>query len=441
MKPGYAGRFMVVAALLAALVLSGCNAGRIRTGESQQVDLPNATQSEEARDTSPEVADDELQTLVAGNNAFVWDMYQQLRAEEGNLFYSPYSISLALAMTYAGARGETEQQMARTLHFDLPQEQLHPAFNALDLQLSSLGQAESEEETEGEAEERFQLNVANALWGQQGYAFRPEFLDLLARNYGAGMGLLDFRSDPEAARQTINDWVSDATEEKIQDLVPANAISADTRLVLTNAIYFTAAWASKFEEPSTRDGTFYLPDRSEVTVPMMVQQEDYRYGEGDGYQAIELPYEGGTVSFVAILPAEGEFDSFEAALTGERVEEIVQSLALQEVLFRMPRFTTESAFSLADALKAMGMPAAFEGADFSGMDGTRDLFISDVLHKAFVAVDEAGTEAAAATAVLMAAGSAPSEPISLTLDRPFIYLIRENATGTVLFAGRLVDPR
>jgi serpin B len=235
--------------------------------------------------------------------------------------------------------------------------------------------------------------------------------------------------------------VSDATEEKIENLISEGVLTEGTRLVLTNAIYFTAAWASKFEEQSTRDGTFYLPDGSEATVPMMVQQEDYRYAEGDGYQAIELPYEGGTVSFVAILPAEGEFEAFEATLSGEQVEEIVQSLELQEVLFRMPRFTTESAFSLADALKAMGMPAAFEGADFSRMDGTRDLFISDVLHKAFAAVDEAGTEAAAATAVLMAAGSAPSEPITLTLDRPFIYLIRENATGTVLFAGRLVDPR
>ncbi|HEX8684721.1 MAG TPA: serpin family protein [Ardenticatenaceae bacterium] len=437
--------------MVVALVLLGCNSGTIQTGEPtvepqevepHEVNLPNITQAEAERDESPEVAGDELQTLVAGNNAFAWDVYQQLRAEEGNLFYSPYSISLALAMTYAGARGETEQQMAQTLHFDLPQEQLHPAFNALDLELSSLGQTEGEEETEGEADERFQLNIANALWGQQGYAFRPEFLDLLARNYGAGLGLLDFGSDPEAARQTINDWVSDATEEKIENLIPEGVLNGGTRLVLTNAIYFTAAWASQFEESATMDRPFHLLDGGEVSVPMMAQTESYRYVEGEGYQAIELPYRGADVSFVAILPAEGEFEAFEAALSGEQAESILGSLAYEEVVLTMPKFTYESAFSLVEILKAMGMPAAFDAADFSGMDGTQSLAISEVLHKAFIAVDEEGTEAAAATAVAMTESAAmpPEDPAVMVLDRPFIYLIRDNATGTLLFIGRLTDP-
>lgn len=392
--------------------------------------------SDTERDTSPQAAASDLQTLAAGNNAFAWDLYQQLRAEEGNLFYSPYSISLALAMTWAGARGDTEQQMAETLHFTLPQAQLHPAFNALDLGFDSIG-------SDGDEDERFQLNVANALWAQRDYTFLPEFLDLLAQNYGAGLALLDFQSDPEAARGIINAWVSDNTEEKIQDLIASGVLTEDTRLVLTNAIYFTANWVFQFDPASTIDRPFHRLDGSEVEVSMMTQKEGLRYAEGDGYQVVELPYSGADVSFIAILPAEGEFEAWEAALSAEQMETILGNLAFEEVVVTLPKFTYDSAFGLSETLKQMGMPAAFDDADFSGMDGTTNLAITDVIHKAFVAVDEEGTEAAAATAVVVgetAALPSEEEPKVMTLDRPFIFMIRDNATGTLLFVGRLIDP-
>jgi len=393
-------------------------------------------QSEKPRDMAPQVSASDLATLVEGNSAFAFDLYQQLKDEEGNLFYSPYSISLALAMTYGGARSETEEQMANALRFILAQNRLHPAFNALALELDSRGEG-----AQGKDDEGFRLNIVNAIWGQQDYAFLSDFLDLLAVNYGAGLRVLDFIGATEESRVTINDWVSDQTEGRIEDLIPAGAISPITRLVLTNAIYFNAKWQHTFEEDLTQDGTFYLLDGSEVTVPMMSQQESFGYTEGDGYQAVELPYDGDELSMVILLPESGQFETFEAALDAETVDGIIGSLEYRQVKLTMPKFEFDSSFSLKEALAAMGMPVAFSGgADFSGMTGNCELFISDVVHKAFVSVDEAGTEAAAATAVMMAMSAPPSEPAEFTMDRPFIFLIRDIETGTILFVGRTMNP-
>jgi len=375
-------------------------------------------------------------SLASGNGGFAFDLYQAIRGEEGNLFYSPYSISLALAMTYAGARGTTAEQMSQTLHFTLPPDRLHPAFNGLDLQLSQRGEGAAGKDGQG-----FRLNVVNAIWGQQGYGFLEDFLDLLAENYGAGLRLLDFVNAAEESRVTINDWVSDQTEEKIKDLIPETLIDAATRLVLTNAIYFNAAWQNPFQEGMTHDGPFTSLDGSEVTVPMMAQTESFRYFQGAGYQALELPYDGQELSMVILLPDAGSFSAYEESLDDEQVEKTIRQMEGRQVALTMPRFEFESSLSLADTLTAMGMPDAFGGlADFSGMTGDRDLFIGAVLHKAFVSVDEAGTEAAAATAVIMKRLGLPGAPIEVNVDRPFIFLIRDIDSGTILFVGRVLTP-
>jgi serpin B len=392
--------------------------------------------SDKERLTSPDVASSDLTELVKGNGAFAFDLYQYLRSEDGNLFYSPFSISMALAMTYAGARGETEEQMAETLQFLLSQDELHPAFNALDLLLASRGEG-----AEGKDDKGFRLNIVNAIWGQEDYEFLAEFLDVLAENYGAGLRLLDFINAPEESRIIINDWVSEQTEGRIEDLIPQGAIDALTRLVLTNAIYFNAAWLHPFEEHLTHDAAFHLLDGGDVTVPMMRQTESFGYAEGDGYQAVELLYDGAELSMVIMLPDEGRFEAFEDSLDAAYVDSILSDVDYEQVALTMPKFEFESEFGLVDTLDSMGMPAAFTAeADFSGMNGRRDLAITDILHKAFVSVDEEGTEAAAATAVIIGETSMPGEPVEVTVDRPFVFLIRDIETGSVLFVGRVMNP-
>lgn len=388
--------------------------------------------SELGRESSPNVSQGDLAALVNGNSEFALDLYQEIRDADGNLFFSPYSISLALAMTYAGARGDTTQQMADALSFTLPQERLHPAFNALDLALTG----------QSGGDENFKLNIANSLWGRAGINFNKEFLDVLALNYGAGMWRLNFQENPEAARIRINDWVSEHTENKINNLIPEGAINPLTALVLTNAIYFKATWEYAFPEDMTENGTFTLLNGAQVTVPMMSWPRGVtiRYAEGDGYQAVELPYEGTSMSMLILLPALDRFEEFEGALSAERVNEIVENLESQYVLVRIPKFKFEASLGLADTLAEMGMPIAFTPqADFSGITTDCPLWIDKVLHKAFISVDEKGTEAAAATAVIMTLSISP-QPIMVSMDHPFIFLIRDTNTGAVLFLGRVLDP-
>ncbi len=444
--------------ILSALVVSSCGPTTVQPTSAILTPTPTPkpptpageiVRSEKQRVTSPDVAASDLADLVKGNSAFAFDLYQALGEGNGNLFYSPYSISLALAMTYAGARGGTAQQMADTLHFILWQDRLHPAFNGLDLELARRSEGPTGQEGEGTRPGRrvqgFQLHIANSLWGQISYKFLSEYLDLLAENYGAGLRLLDFANAPEESRVTINDWVSEQTEDRIEGLIPPGGISRITRLVLVNAIYFNAAWQYPFKEELTHDGTFYLLDGGEVTLPMMKQTKSFGYAEGEGYQAVELPYVGGELAMVILLPEAGAFEAFEGSLDAERVEAIVRELAHKRVALTMPKFTFDSSFMLANTLAGLGMRDAFSrgAADFSGMDGTREFFIGEVIHKAFVSVDEAGTEAAAATAVIMvgAAPGTPVPPIEVTVDRPFVFLIRDIKTGAILFVGRVVNPR
>jgi serpin B len=398
-------------------------------------------QNPSQEETTPNVAIADAGKLVTGNTAFAFDLYKKLSEEGENLFFSPYSISLALAMTYAGARSTTEEQMAETLHFTtLGQDRLHPAFNALALELASRGEdPASTKETEEEKKDRFQLHVANALWGQDGHGFLPDFTALLETHYDAGLRLANFVGAPEDARRNINDWVSDETEERIEDLLPPGSITPLTRLVLTNAIYFKATWEYRFAK-CTADGTFTLLDGSQVTVSMMQRIAKFKYVEGKGsYKAIELPYVGDELSMVILLPATSQFEEFSQGLNAEQVHDILNNMKdTEDIHLYMPKFEYTSGFNLNATLTDLGMPDAFVlgAADFSGMDGSRELFMGDVFHKAFVSVDENGTEAAAATAVIMPCMQATE----FKLNRPFIFLIRDIETGTILFMGQVMNP-
>lgn len=424
--------------LVALLGLVGCTMSPPWNGNQAQNAQIVLAASDESRVADPDVPAEDLDALIDGNQAFALDLYHYLaERSDGDLFLSPHSISVALAMTYAGAEAETAAQMAETLHFNLPQDQLHPAFNVLDQALSERGEG-----AEGKDGEGFRLHIVNALWGQKDYEFQQAFLDVLARNYGAGLRLVDFIQDAEAARQAINGWVSDQTEGRIEDLIPEGALDTLTRLVLTNAIYFNAAWAEPFEEDQTEEAPFRLLDGTTVEVPMMHQTTPFDYAAGEGYQAVALPYDGHELSMVILLPDTGAFTEFEQSLDRDTLTTILGQLERQRLILSMPRFETQSKFSLTDALTSLGMPVAFsEEADFSGMTGNRDLMITDVFHQAFVSVDEEGTEAAAATAVVVGLTSAmPGEPVEMTIDRPFIFLIRDNQTGAILFVGRILNP-
>ena len=393
----------------------------------------------------PVATEAQVGELVLGNNAFAFDLYRELSSENGNLFYSPYSISVALGMTYAGARDETESQMADTLHFGLPQDALHPAFNTLHLDLDSRSGDKDDNDPSA-----FRLNVANALWGQQGYQFLDEFTTVVGENYGTAVIPTDFVGRPEESRVRINDWVADETDDLIKDLIPQGKFEeAPPALVLTNAIYFNAAWLRKFKTmPTPTD--FHKLDGETVTLTMMNRKGKRRYASGDGYQAVDLLYSFSKMSMTILLPDSGTFQAFEKSLDDELVARITEDLETRQVVLTMPKFEFQSKFDLVDTLMTMGMTNAFDPsrADFSGMDGhscmamdVQCLVISDVIHKAFVAVNEEGTEAAAATAsIAIPVSGAPGPPVEVIVDRPFIFLIRDRATGTILFVGRVLDP-
>jgi len=378
------------------------------------------------------------EALVAqGNNKFALALYDKLRAEKGNLFFSPYSISTALAMAYAGAKGQTQAQMAEAMRFpagpdDVNAGKFHSVFGQIIESLNARGAAGD-----------YELTVANALWGQKGYSFLKEYLSLVETNYGGGLNEVDFVSDTEAARQTINKWVERKTKDKIKELIAKGILNGNTRLVLTNAIYFKGKWANQFKKERTQDEPFTLLDGQKIDVPMMRQTEEFRYMEAQDFQALELPYVKDELSMIILLPKkiDGVAD-FEKKLTSENLSRWLSELHKQKVVASIPRFKMAQQFGLADTLQAMGMADAFSAqlADFSGMDGKRDLFISAVVHKAFVDVNEEGTEAAAATGVGMAMTAAPQKMPLFRADHPFVFVIRDNKSGSILFIGRVMKP-
>jgi len=437
---------LLAAAAASLFVLQACGGGG---GDS-----PSATNtpangtlaaSSLARNTSPSVSDTDAAVLRQGNTAFAADLYATLRKDSSfankNLFFSPHSISVALAMTYAGARGTTASELKNALHFTLPDARLHAAFNALDLALTSPRPLARE----GAAP--LTLRIANSIWGEATKIFEQPFLDTLATNYGAGIYLVDFKNAPDAARITINDWVAGKTNDKILNLLSKGSIDKLTRLVLVNAVYFNGGWSLPFSTQATTAGIFHGVN-GDSTAQMMSNTANFSYGQGNGWRAVNLPYDGG-LTFTAILP--DNLAAFESSFNAATLSDIDIALKRTLVALTMPKFKIEGdSFSVKNALKTLGATTPFDDkkADFSGIstdhsDGDLALYISDVIHKAFISVDEKGTEAAAATAVVIAttvsAPLNPPQPVVLTLDKPFVFLIRDTATGAILFLGRYVN--
>lgn len=384
-----------------------------------------------------------VKALAKGNNEFAWDMYGKLKGDKGNLFFSPFSLRTALAMTYAGARGETAAQMEKALRFAPQDPSLHAAF------------ASTIQSIEPGEKGGYKLTVANSLWGQKDYGFLKPFLETCKANYGSGLTEVDFIKAFEEARGRINVWVEDKTNQKIKDLIPFGGLDDATRLVLVNAIWFKGDWHDPFKKEETTDEPFFLDAAQKVTAPLMHRLgEGYRYAEADGIQILELPYQGDKLAMVVLLPKEKDgLGKLEAMLSSEKVASWAGSLHDSEKTdVYLPKFKmTYGTKEMTAPFKAMGMVLPFKerGADFSGMNGIpppadESLFISKIFHKAFVEVNEEGTEAAAATAVVMAAAMAIIEeaaPPVFRADHPFVFLIRDKANGNILFLGRMTDTR
>jgi serpin B len=383
----------------------------------------------------------DIKEAVAGNANFAFDLYGKLRNDpnattprgepNGNLFFSPYSISTALAIVYAGARGNTEKQMAETLHFTLSNQRLHPAFGTLQKQLIK------DDKSRG-----YQLLLANALWGQKGEPVLQEFLDLNKNYYDAGLTLLNFVNETEKSRQIINSWIDEKTKEKIKELIPPKGVDEYTVLVLTNAIYFKGEWKIKFEKEDTEPADFSISANDKVKVDMMHLKEDFKYYEDEKMQVIELPYKGDELSMLVFLPEETKgLKEIEDTLTAKSLNSLLSKMKTTEVDVYFPKFKIVwGTFSLNNALITLGMPDAFdfEKADFTGIKVKRDLRISNVFHKAFIEVNEEGTEAAAGTAVVIV--KSIELPVVFCADHPFIFIIKDNRSGSILFMGRVMNP-
>jgi serpin B len=431
-----AARCTLTASLAAALLttLPACGGGTADPGTPAGGTPPpgQLARSDKPRLTAV-VPEEDIQQLTRNDAAFAFDLLRNSGGTD-NFFMSPHSISIALGMTYGGAREQTAAQMKQALHFELPEERLHSAFGALDLALAARN---GKSVPSGHA---FELHVTNSLWGQRDHVFLAPYLDLLAENYGAGLSLLDFVTNAEGSRQAINGWVSEQTRTRIPELIPMGIIDPRTMLVLTNAIYFAASWKEKFEPANTSDASFIKLDDSSIAIPTMHHTKEHRYAEGDGWQALELAYTGADVSMLVLLPAAATFDDFRSKLDASTLAGIVAGLKNRFVEVSLPKFRFTTQLKVKPALQSLGMIDAFESsADFSGMDGTRMLFIQDVVHEAFVSVDEKGTEAAAATAVVVNKRSAPERAV-FNADRPFWVLVRDHPTGAVLFAGQVTSP-
>jgi serpin B len=371
--------------------------------------------------------------VVEGNNAFATDLYAQLRKRDGNLFFSPESISTAFAMAYAGARGTTAEQMAATLHYTLPPEKLHPAMGAL---LAGLNGPHA----------GYQLRVADALWAEKDFTFLDDFLKLTSSDYGAGFNRVDFKGSSEAVRATINQWVEEKTEDKIKDLLPAGSVTPTTRLVLTNAIYFKGDWQAQFDKAQTKDEDFHVSAAQTVKTPLMHLTSKLGYFNGGTFQTVDIPYKSGELSMIVLLPNdEGGLPALEKSFTSANAKQWLSQLRPgSKIVLTLPKFKMTQQFQLGGTLSAMGMSTAFArgAADFSGMTGKRDLWISAAIHKAYIDVNEEGTEAAAATGIVMRSmiAARPEPPIVFRADHPFLFLIRDNHSGAILFMGRVNDP-
>jgi serpin B len=358
-----------------------------------------------------------------GLNAFAGDLYRQLAQKRGNLVISPLSVSTALAMTLAGARGQTATEMTTVLR--------NPPDAALLEQLTKAGNAGGD-----------QLLLAQSLWVDRGFAILPDFIRTSEQQFHAAPQAADFSHQPDEARSLINRWVSEKTKGKIADLFAPGSLGRDTRLVLASAVYFNGKWQSKFDPAATKPGDFYTSAKAAVQTPFMHQTSRFPYAETANAQVLELSYGGGSLAFDVILPKPGTpLATLEDSLRSGGISTWIGSLQHKQIEVALPKFRAESTFSLMPALSAMGMPTAFtNAADLSGINGRRDLAISQVAHKAFIDVSEEGTEAAAATGTAVRLMSL-TQPVVFRADHPFLFFIRDTRTGAILFAGRLEEPK
>lgn len=423
------GGIVAALAFTSMTVLSGCGGG----------DKPAATaallQSSVARAEPDPVAGSSAAEALA---RFSGDLYAILARSEGNIVYSPYSAMIALAMARAGAGGETLAQMSAVLHAEQAGD-LNAGLNAID---QALARRPGEYQW-ADRRVRLELSTANQLFGQRDFPFHDTFLDTLAAQFGAGMRLVDYVEATEAARRLINEWVAEQTRERIPELIAEGVLTADTRLVLTNAIYLNAPWMHRFDRERTAEGDFHRLDGSAVRAKMMRLSEQLRYAAGDGFEAVELPYVDGSLAMLVIVPEHGHFTAIEARVGDGLLADAAARLEGAQVNLTFPKFEFRTQAGLKPALSELGMPVAFDehAADFSGMSPLgQDMFIQDVVHEAFISVDEDGTEAAAATAVIAGVTSAPSLIVDLDVDRPFLFAIQDRETGAILFLGRVLDP-
>ncbi len=440
---------MIRFAAIAALLLAGSTA------------CEPVSEPESAMPAAAEVAPEQEEVLVpdpsdqtrfaAANREFALAAFRRLLTSpeaDDHLLISPHSILSALAMVYAGADGGTREQMRDTLRFALDEPALHRAFGTLDAALAERAKVQRQDEARG-----FELSVVNRLWGQHDGGFLPEYLQLVERHYGAGVELVDFESDPDGIRGRVNEWVEEQTRDRIRDLLPDGSVNEDTRMILVNAIYFLASWQDAFEEENTRDQPFTTGAGTTVEVPMMHRTEHMPAHVGDDTIAVSLPYVGRDVSLLALMPgdAEGDFDAWIGGMDRGAFDAVVAGLERRRVALDFPKFAGGSSFRLSDLLQDMGMPLAFSRteADFRRMNGVgpgvlgQSLYIDEVFHKTFIDLDEAGTEAAAATAVVMmrlTAMPVEDDPLEIRFDRPFVYAIYDHPTETILFLGRILNP-
>ncbi|NHX36764.1 MULTISPECIES: serpin family protein [Halolamina] len=436
-------RYLSVSSALVAGALAGCTAPA-----TSQVGISADAPSTPA--LQPNVDDDTLDELVTGTNTFALDLFDELRTADDaeNLLVSPISATIALAMTYAGASGTTREQMREALGYTLDDEQLHAAFNELQRTLSGRGKNLDEDDLPSDYDEAddpvpFQLSLVNAIWGQEGVPFRDEYLTSLGNHYGGGLNQVDFVENPDGVREAINAWIADQTDDRIEELLPPGSITPQTVLVLTNAISFMANWRHPFDEEQTEPAEFTALDGSTSTVQMMSQDVQVPAATVDGAQAVELPYVGGRTGMLIVVPPAGEFEAYERTFDVERLGRIVNALEPQRGYVNLPRFEFDSECTLEQSLAALGMPDAFDPdtADFSRMADLSatggNLFVDQVYHETSVSVDEQGTEAVAATGSVINLVSRP--PTLLDANRPFLFMIRDRPTGTVLFTGHVVD--
>jgi len=427
-------RLPIVLTLLALLV-TACSGASPLASPSAPVEDIGLAMSTVARDPA---TDEDAANAATAINAFGMDLYRAMAADAENLVISPASIALALGMARPGARGDTAAEMDAVLREVASDE--HAAWlNALDQALAARNGTFTDASNK---EADVALRIANATFAQAGFPLEQAYLDALAARFGSGLQLVDFMADPEAARVLINDWVAEQTDDRIEELLAEGVLTPLTRLALVNAIYLKAQWHTPFDDERTEDAPFTTADGATVMVPTMATDIPMGYADGAGWRAVELPYVGESLAMTVIVP--DDLEAFEAELDADLITTISESLERQKVVLTLPRFSVDTQASLGDLLKALGMPTPFDPdlADFSRMSPLGDdLYISAVIHQANIDVDEYGTEAAAATAVIVSATSGPqSDPLTLNVDRPFLFALRDTLTGAVLFLGRVTDP-